>query len=188
MSKIRDYILGTPISRLKGVTQIVAPRKRVTEAAVPILSARQKVTARTGATESADGQSMGQYIRAGGGVDYDDRPMPRLPARSFLDQVLGIFRPAPPPPPIPANLVAAGDLEDFLETESHKRGFHWRPSGATIMSWTDARSQFFFTTKVYLWPPEHEYTVALRKDDLLKLLESKRPFCPAWPEAEPAKT
>ena len=60
------------------------------------------------------------------------------------------------------------------------------PALVSSLSGTLPTSPFYFSSKVYLWPPEHEYTVCVRKDDLLKLLEKQRPNCRPWPE--PAKT
>ena len=85
MSKIRDFILGVPISRLKGVKQVVVKRTGATET-VSLLSrepqARRAVTEAKGQVP-APAQSIGEFVRSGGGGGSSTSwPIPRLAAEA----------------------------------------------------------------------------------------------------------
>ncbi len=195
MSKLRDYACGRieiaqsePLTRRRGVREVVglSSKRRVTEAVA-------KAPA-----EPANGRNIHQYVAdAPGGPLQSDWPMPRAdaiaPRLGKLGSIVQQFGRAlfggpasEPERTIPAELVTAADAPQWICDESHKRGFHFSPPGNVIFSWCDSTSPLsgFGLNRVYVWEP---YTVCLRKETLLAILEAKRPYCPAWP-AEPAKT
>ena len=139
---------------VRGLGPIAA--RHVTEAAQPILSERPQsrpakpVQAKV---ERASGKSVNEYVREG----HFPSSEPPLPARreglSFMDQVRGIFCPAPPAPPArDPDLLEPEEAAQFCRDEATRLGFCWAlPSGLRPV--TDPQSSMYhpWLTRVVIY-------------------------------------